>query len=530
MCKQKKKLMFNPTQPFEEALKNYDVDTIIANPSKISPLPNDLSKRSFEKRQTYFADQVKFDKEDIVALTKIIIDGHPGYPDFPASIKSKFEQGMKNLYNSFTSVTIQDVWDIVQLLPDNHLKLMVYRTATQEQPLRYHTSDRETKVGNNLLSKKDFGDIEIKGKTAIIKMPDTGNIANIEKVYEFLNKFDRFVIENQDAFDNIIIDIRDNPGGSSVIHNYVARALSGNEVGRGGCEVMRSTKENAYIMYKMNEISLKTYKQFPTRNQTETIIDERGYAALYPAFKKGGINKPIFILQNCNTGSAGEAFIEMFKNHPSAITIGENSCGVIEYRSSKSIYLKNGLGIRIAGTKYDFTDENPHRLKVEQFGFSPDIPIEDNAFNWTQSHIDSTKVKKAFEHKKKMVEKRAFLEKNIINTSETRIAVVRELMQLAQKMDPEAHFRFFCRLCPDRRDDYPRYMEKYKDYFSKQSVKIHEKNDTLSDLLKTISQRDKNYNISPSTLNIPADSQSMQNLPGNTNIHLAVLKKTGERH
>ena len=401
----------------------------------------------------------------------MLINGHAGYPDFPEDIKKIFESGMNKLANSTDPVSVDDIWNVIQILPDNHLKLSAKDVLDHETALTWHENNKKTKVGHNRLDKKDFGDVKIKDRTALIEMPNTGNMDNIDQIYAFLDKFDTLIKNNPEVYDNIIVDVRDNPGGGLIVHDYVARTLCGNEVGRDICEVMRGTKENADVMFQMDEISLEKYKEFP-KLQDEATNDERGYAALYPAFKHGGINKPVFVLQNCETGSAGEGFLRMFRNHPSAITIGEISAGIFEYRSSKTIFFDNGLGMRIAGVK--FTDENNNPLGTEQTGLKPDIAIEQDAYSWIKENMTSEQIKEALESKKKRVDEKAVQEKillkmGIINPSETRKEVIREIMMGVSKV-PQSNLRkLFDRVCPDRNFDeyYSKRLADLKDSYLK---------------------------------------------------------------
>ena len=77
----------------------------------------------YEQRQANLKNQIKFDRQDIDEIANMLINGHAGYPDFPEDIRKRFEAGMKNLANSKEPVSVDALWDIIQILPDNHLKL-----------------------------------------------------------------------------------------------------------------------------------------------------------------------------------------------------------------------------------------------------------------------------------------------------------------------------------------------------------------------------------------------------------------------
>ena len=136
--------------------------------------------------------------------------------------------------------------------------------------------------------------------------------------------------------ENLIIDLRDNPGG------LLSQAI------------------------KISDFFLDDGEIVSTRSRKAR--ENRKFFA-----KKGDkINgKPLIVLINNGSASASEIFAGALKDHKRAIILGENSYGKGSVQSV--IPLRNGGGIRLTISKYYL----PSGKSISEVGVSPDITIKE---------------------------------------------------------------------------------------------------------------------------------------------------------
>ena len=426
---------------FEQVLEDFSVNDINPSSNARELLAIEKGSSGWDEQILKCKDALQFSKDDIVALTKLISSGHPGFQDFPKEVQENFLAEMEALYTGKTQRTPDNVWAALEKLPDNHLQCAVIQKDGKEQSVYYHEGPTEEEVGRNLMPRRDdtdkinFGGIKYinEGKTAVIMMPNTGNTSDMSKVEKFLDDFNAMMAK-ADNLDNIILDIRSNPGGATFIHEYIARRLYGNEVAKCDLETTRATKEGAYILRKTQEIPATKVDEYA---QSEQIFSEgRGYLAKYPAFERGGFKKPIFTLQNRETASAAEGFVYMMKNHPNAITIGSNTAGCVTYAGRKKVFLNNGFGVKIPFSKQVYTDQNGKQITVEGKGFEPDIRTSGDAYDFVINPSNAEIIKEILENKKTTVSRRLNEEeKNQLEGTIPRISSMKELTQSNTDID-----------------------------------------------------------------------------------------------
>ena len=135
-------------------------------------------------------------------------------------------------------------------------------------------------------------------------------------------------------------------------------------------------------------------------------------------------------MQNRETASAGEAFIYMMKNHPTAITLGSNTAGCVTYAGRKKIFLDNGFGVKIPFSKQTFSDQTNKNIQAEGKGFSPDVKTNKNAYDFLINPNNAKVLKNALEKKITAVKHRSLQEKRSkTNTAKPRIFSIKELTQ-----------------------------------------------------------------------------------------------------
>lgn len=324
---------------------------------------NTISFEDIERSSEEFVQSRVMTKEDqqrdIARIGRLISKGHVGYDLWNEAIRSEFESSIAEFYNdNLETMSVKDFCikldKVLQKLPDEHLKI---------SPSRGNLLPREPNqvaVGNNICKNKKWEISEIDGKnTAVIALPELGNTLPNEWL-QFLEELDRrlFNSDGSEKYDSLIIDIRDNPGGASIPFELLAKKLYGNEVAPFEKSVYRDTKEADYIRMINGEISKDVYRQRVQNHQYSgdlvSVCDYSSHKEKYPAFVKGGYKRPISILTNRNTASAGESLCEFLKHHPGVTYIGENTAGCYAEISGESVRGKFGYGVKIASTRAFF--------------------------------------------------------------------------------------------------------------------------------------------------------------------------------
>ena len=355
---------------------------------------NTISFEDIEKSSGAFVQSGVMTKEDqqrdIARIGRLISKGHVGYNLWNETIRSEFESSIAEFYNgNLGTMSVKDFCikldKVLQKLPDEHLKI-----SPSKGNLLPREPNRIT-VGNNICKNKKWEISEIDGKsTAVIALPELGNTLPNEWL-QFSKELDRrlFNSDGSEKYDSLIIDIRDNPGGASIPFELLAKKLYGNEVAPFEKSVYRDTKEADYIRMVNGEISKDVYRQRVQTHQYSdelvSICDYSSHKEKYPAFVEGGYRRPIIILTNRNTASAGESLCQFLKYHPGVTYIGENTAGCYAEISGESVRGKFGYGVKIASTHAFF-----ERGEIfEKKGFPVDINTSgQDAYSYVVSNYE----------------------------------------------------------------------------------------------------------------------------------------------
>ena len=328
-------------------------------------------------------------QNDIARIGRLIAKGHVGYNLWDETTRQEFENSIAEFYNgNLETINVKDFCvkldKVLQKLPDEHLKI---------SPSKGNLLPREPNhvaVGNNICRDKKWEISEINNaNTAVIALPELGNTLPNEWL-QFSKELDKklFNPDGSEKYDSLIIDIRDNPGGASIPFELLAKKLYGNEVAPFEKSVYRDTKEADYIRMINGEISKDAYQQriqnHPYSDELVSICDYSSHKEKYPAFAKGGYKRPIAILTNRNTASAGESLCQFLKHHPGATYIGENTAGCYAEISGESVRGKFGYGVKIGSTHAFFEREE----SFERKGFPVDIDTSGHdAFAYVKENL-----------------------------------------------------------------------------------------------------------------------------------------------
>lgn len=351
---------------------------------------------SFDKQKTENNKndnpQISIDeqKHEIAVMARLISKGHVAYPLWDSAITEKFKEKVVDLYNNINLATdvksfYSQIDGLLQKLPDEHL-----RVATGNGNL-LPREQNEVSVGHNIETSNKKWNISAldDGKTAVIALPKLGN-TNPNEWLEFAKDIDNKLFDEngKEKFESVIIDIRDNPGGAAVPFEILAKKLYGNEVAPFEKSAYRDTKEADYIRCVNGEISKDKYEdRLKNHDYSGKYVEICNYSAHdqeYPAFAKGGYKKPITVLTNRQTASAGESLCQFLKHHPGVAYVGENTAGCYAEVSGKPIMSKFDKGIKI-GSSHCFFENNE---SFERKGFPVDRNTNgQDAFEYTKRNL-----------------------------------------------------------------------------------------------------------------------------------------------
>lgn len=203
-----------------------------------------------------------------------------------------------------------------------------------------------------------------------------------------------------------VIDMRRNPGGDFTKATEMARLLYGiNEtqsVPMPKKQIYRQTTAQAWALmanafwlrmqvFANNGQSIpdylkRTYQSF-VDSQRKIIdgpmpalnIEKLGSEA---ADLSRAIAAPVYVLVDRHCGSSCELTLEALENLPSAMTVGENTTGIVQYGNVGALYLPSShivIRMPIQGAKYE------DQRQVEKIGYSPHwkVPSGTDALGFT---------------------------------------------------------------------------------------------------------------------------------------------------
>ena len=348
---------------FEQIIESVSLNDIIR-----------LSEKSNAERMS-----VEKQRFELAKIARLIVKGHAGYETWDDEVKKQFAAGVERLYNGAIEgadidAFYQNLDKVLQNLPDEHLR--VYNPRGNPMPREYN----ECSVGGNLVAEKEPGwRIYNDENIGVIALPYLGNTGP-DKWKEFSKELDDklFNSDGSAKYSSLVIDVRDNPGGTSIPFEILARKLYGNEVAPLVKSEYRDTPEGDYIRCISGEISRDAFedriKMHQYTGKMKTICDYSKHEEECPAFVNGGYKRPIFVMTNRNTASAGEGLCQFLKYHPSTVFVGENTAGCYAEISGKSVDSDLGYGVKIASMHASFGKDKDGKDNVfERKGFAPDV-------------------------------------------------------------------------------------------------------------------------------------------------------------
>lgn len=219
-----------------------------------------------------------------------------------------------------------------------------------------------TKKGNNMGNEK-FTLTEINAKTCVLKI-DAFN-GNRKKIDSLISQIK---VKN---YNNLIIDIRDNPGGNFETSLPLGNFLTDREFIAGYFPNKNWYKKNNRSPNESDQEHFNTFSYGTLDEFYEKAADQFG-AYLRTTPDAETFKGQVFILTNNKTGSTAEVFTITAKEEKLAIIVGTKTAGVL--LSAKGFELDNEFEIMIPTN--DFISSKGFR--VDRVGISPDIEVGEN--------------------------------------------------------------------------------------------------------------------------------------------------------
>ncbi len=231
---------------------------------------------------------------------------------------------------------------------------------------------------------------KLTGKTSILKIPSFE--------YQYVQMIDSLIAQNTNLLEeseNLIIDLRGNPGGTTDAYQKLLPYISGKTIRNTGTEFLAT---QTYID------NLEAYKKMLDKNAPTDAIDgnikklkdnlgkfvnfnESGNTESYLEPVKTATKSPahIIIFANGQTGSSAEYFLFIAKQSKKVKILGKPSYGALDYGNAYLVNLGcSGYQVLLPTYRALRLPEYP----IDYIGIQPDIYMDRSIKDWTSFAVD----------------------------------------------------------------------------------------------------------------------------------------------
>ena len=236
---------------------------------------------------------------------------------------------------------------------------------------------------------KGFSFKKLSEKTSILKLPSFE--------HHFLKEIDKLIEDNLSLLENsenLIIDLRGNPGGTTDAYQKLLPYISGKSIQHTGVEFLAS---QTFLT------SLENYKKNLGKDESSEVVDKQiakvkaNLGHYYNHDEKGGLNrvqkidvaakspKNIVILFNKGTGSSAEYLLFIAKQSKKVKLMGVPSYGALDY--GNAIFTDFGCQnyqLLLPTYKAMRLPDYP----IDNIGIQPDVYLDQSVEDWTQFATD----------------------------------------------------------------------------------------------------------------------------------------------
>jgi hypothetical protein len=300
--------------------------------------------------------------------------------DYKKTFNEIFTLTEKNIYNQ--SFLKSKDWRkfkkrMLKLSSDinDDLELQIAFSAfARDFPFSHYYLYKSQPKSDNKSANPNFASIsEINSKTCVLKVKSFSG--SKEQMDSLIN-----IIDNK-KYQNLIIDLRNNPGGNHLSAFPLAEYIIDKPIIAGVFP-----NKNWYIEFDRTP-NIEDYSKFTefSGGTMDSWFDKanQNYGAYFKVFpSKKHFKGKVYILTNKNTGSTCEPLVYGLKHHNYATIIGERTAGAM--LSSNEFDLGDGITLRIPLNDYiTYSGE-----RIDNNGIEPNIEVEsEKALEYTMNKI-----------------------------------------------------------------------------------------------------------------------------------------------
>lgn len=307
-----------------------------------------------DRDATWKTGKVKFEMTQVAPLRYIT---KYYYADF--SIETSFTREVKNF------LIMENLYKFIKVFP-----------IPKEE-----VSDEDVK--QRIL---DFRIEQLDNETALFVLPPFTLVNGPEYIKEMISN-NKHILDNSP---NLIIDLRNNPGGDDAAYESLFPYINTSSIVRKG-GVFRSTFENTVsVKHELEAIqSYPGYKErlSPKLQQVLQLMEANsgkfvnGPDKEFPLASISPNPKKVAFLVNKNTASTAEQFILEAKQSNKTIVFGENTKGLADYIEVRDWGMScYGWRVAFALAKSARLPQNP----IDNVGIAPDVKISEKEADWVE--------------------------------------------------------------------------------------------------------------------------------------------------
>lgn len=225
--------------------------------------------------------------------------------------------------------------------------------------LKYHSATKRTAAKKK--KKKAFELEEIDERTVVLNLRQfVADAAGMQKIVNEIAA---------EGYENLIIDLRNNGGGTLDAAVVLARFLTGEAIDSGVYLTRKWFNTNDHYPSK-NEFSDFPYLMDFTYEGIQKINREPAFRVVLPPHQNPTFEGKVYVLTNRNTASTCEPVVDILKRKNVATVIGERTAGAM--LSANFFRVNEDFSIFIPVADY----LNEEGVRLDKKGVSPDIETE----------------------------------------------------------------------------------------------------------------------------------------------------------
>ncbi|NMM47607.1 S41 family peptidase [Marinigracilibium pacificum] len=279
----------------------------------------------------------------------------------PAWLQDKaFSQFKEDMYSESTLALDEDQFVThfntqVKNLSFTHFYLKPVKPSTSSDN---NSSDVETSSEES----EYFSWKEINEKTAYLRVQSFAT--NASEMVRILQEI------GYDKYENLIVDLRNNGGGTLDAPVVLGRFLTGQNIDAGVYLTRKWFEKEHRSATKEDIASFPNLQDFTYAGFTQMFQNEAAFRMAVPGHDGPVFKGNVYVLINQHTASACEPLIYYFKDQKIATLIGQKSAGAMLSAYTFPINEKYGVFIPCA----DYQTSNGDR--IDKVGVAPDIEVE----------------------------------------------------------------------------------------------------------------------------------------------------------